>query len=90
MNLSELVTGTAGLLAALGSLLTGVAAITVAIRGGHGAKNPRKENSMRQPRGRKAAILPFLPGVFLLLLSGSIFAARAMSDGDQPLNVQLT
>jgi tetratricopeptide (TPR) repeat protein len=90
MSAIELLTGIGGLLAGLGSLLIGVAAIIKAIRQVLTARRVPKEERMRQPKRRKSVVLPFVPGVLLLLLSGGIFATRALTGEEQPLNVQLT
>jgi len=90
MGLAELLNGTGGLLAGLGSFLGGAAAFTVAVRRVQKTRTPPKEEEMIQPMRRKSVVLPFIPGFVLLLLSGAVFAIRALQGEDQPLNVQLT
>lgn len=78
MSVADILNGTAGLLAALGTLLTGVAAIVVAFRKVRDSRKLPKEGKMYRPKRRPSVVLSFVPGVVLLLLSGAIFATRAV------------
>lgn len=80
MDLIEFAKGIGGLLSALGSLLLGIAALITAVKG----KGKKEERKMVKSR---TWIL--LCGVVLILVSATIFVARA-TQPSLPLNAELT
>lgn len=92
MTVTAYVESTEGLIAGIGGLMTGLAALLTAIRQYRRAPagSPEGVPMTKHSKAHRYVSATGVLGVVLLVLSGSLLVTRAFSNGPQALNVELT